>query len=141
MQAEKRSTIGRLSEFATYAVSALGKSLGHLVPRTRATTRSCTSPTRYGRRSLNSGCFKRFVLVNSLSGLDCGRARAPRRCWTGSRCSSGACARCSDCSCSLWTGYTVESNTLANAQKHSNFSNNVKHIDLVRDHLLSLSIK
>lgn len=37
-----------------------------------------------------------------------------------------------------WSGYTVESDTLANAQKHSNFSNNVKHIDLVRGPLLSL---
>ena len=35
MQAEKRSTIGRLSEFATDAVGALGKSLGRLVPRAR----------------------------------------------------------------------------------------------------------
>lgn len=35
MQADKRSTIGRLSELATDAVGALGKSLGRIVPRAR----------------------------------------------------------------------------------------------------------
>ena len=35
MQAEKRSTMGRLSEFATDAVGALGKSLKRIVPRAR----------------------------------------------------------------------------------------------------------
>lgn len=34
-----------------------------------------------------------------------------------------------------WSGYAVESDTIANAQKHCNFGNNVKHIDLVRGHL------